>query len=54
MRVCACNARFFIQLLKKVNYRLSVEALTLCAGDIKLKAIKCKHCGEWLNKDAYS
>ena len=25
-----------------------------CAEDIKLKAIKCKHCGEWLNKDANS
>ena len=25
-----------------------------CAEDIKAKAIKCKHCGEWLNKDANS
>jgi hypothetical protein len=25
-----------------------------CAEDIKLKAIKCKHCGEWLNKDTNS
>jgi len=40
--------------MKQVDYSLSIKAPTLCAEDIKLKAIKCKHSGEWLNKDANS
>ena len=31
MGACSSNACFFIQLLKQVDYRLSIEAPTLCA-----------------------
>ena len=38
----------------KSNGQLELTTCPFCAEDIKAKAIKCKHCGEWLNKDANS